>query len=156
MYADSANLIRRGVCAKGEDRMKKRIVSMCLALLMAASLLPLEVTAAWAAETRQLTAASAQAAAYSTVALGPGARNLTELELAAYENLYAAIVDIAWGRRQSAEIDCGYVLTQAQRDRVWAALQTDVLVYGIRTADGLYRDEHVAVHCEVSVPRGQQ
>ena len=105
--------------------MKKRIVSMCLALLMAASLLPLEVTAAWAAETRQLTAASAQAAAYSTVVLGPGARNLTELELAAYENLYAAIVDIAWGRRQSAEIDCGYVLTQAQRDRVWAALQTD-------------------------------
>ena len=124
MYADSANLIRRGVCAKGEDRMKKRIVSMCLALLMAASLLPLEVTAAWAAETRQLTAASAQAA-YSTGALGPGARNLEELELAAYENLYAAIVDIAWGRRQSAEIDCGYVLTQAQRDRVWAALQTD-------------------------------
>ena len=32
--------------------MKKRIVSMCLALLMAASLLPLEVTDVWASSCR--------------------------------------------------------------------------------------------------------
>ena len=60
--------------------MKKRIVSMCLAVLMTVGLLPLEVTAAWAAETRQLTASSAQTAAYSAASGGPGARNLEELE----------------------------------------------------------------------------
>ena len=56
--------------------MKKRIVSMCLALLMAASLLPLEVTDVWAAEVMQRSAASAQTAAYSATSDGPGAGGL--------------------------------------------------------------------------------
>lgn len=77
--------------------MKKRIVSMCLALLMAASLLPLEVTDVWAAEVMQRSAASAQTAAYSATSDGPDARNLEELERAAYDKLYREIYSIAKG-----------------------------------------------------------
>ncbi len=105
--------------------MKKRIVSMCLAVLMTVGLLPLEVTAAWAAETRQLTASSAQTAAYSAASGGPGARNLEELERAAYDKLYREIYSIAKGTWNYTVIDCGYTLTEAQRERVWDALRTD-------------------------------